>query len=68
MKLGPLTICEPSWWRYMYRSKQWCGIFRNQPGVRPGRWGFYVLGLEFGSRQPGHWFGCLLKRLGLWPW
>lgn len=35
-----------------------CGIFRNKPGVikwipgklLPRRWGFYVLGFEFGER------------------
>lgn len=44
------------------------GIFRNKPGVKPGRWGFYVLGFEVGSRNPGDPVGLLLKRWGLWPW
>jgi hypothetical protein len=42
--------------------------FRNRRGIVPGRWGFYVLGFEFGSRNSGNWFGVFLKRIGLWPW
>lgn len=44
------------------------GIFRNRPGVKPGRWGFCFYGFEFGSRQPGDPVGLFLKRCGLWPW
>lgn len=44
------------------------GIFRNLPTVIPGRWGFFVLGFEFGSRNPGDKFGLWLRRAGLWPW
>lgn len=46
----------------------WFYIFRNRPDVKPGRWGFGILGFEFGSRNPGDKVGVLLKRLGLWPW
>jgi hypothetical protein len=52
----------------MYASRNFCGIFRNREGVRPGRWGFYVLGLEIGSRNPGSRIGIALKRVGLWRW
>lgn len=55
------------WWVYCYRSNDLCGLFRNRPGVKPGRWGFYILGFEVGSRQPGDKFGVFLKRIGLWP-
>lgn len=48
------------------------GVFRNLPHIVPGRWGFWIhfcgVGFEFGSRNPGHWFGLLLKRFGLYPW
>lgn len=45
-----------------------CGLFTNKDGIKPGRWGFFVLGFEFGSRNPGNWFGVILQRIGLWPW
>lgn len=68
MKIGWLSITfDRVWWRWMWRT-EFCGIFRNKDGVKPGRWGFYVGGIEFGSRQPGNWFGAFLKRIGLWPW
>jgi hypothetical protein len=58
-------------WRWMMSSR-WkdkrIGIFRNLPGVIPGRWGFFIFGLEIGSRQPGDPFGTWLKDHGLWPW
>jgi hypothetical protein len=44
------------------------GIFRNLPGVIPGRWGWYFYGFEFGSRNPGDSVGLFLRRVGLWPW
>ena len=44
------------------------GLFRNRPGVIPGRWGFYVFGFEVGSRSPGDPVGVWLKGHGLWPW
>jgi hypothetical protein len=55
------------WWRFMWLTQPY-GIFRNLPHVRPGRWGFYVLGFEFGSRNPGDPVGVWLKNHGLWPW
>lgn len=67
MKLGPLYFSW-SWSVFMYRSGDYCGLFRNREGVKPGRWGFYILGFEFGNRNPDNWFGRNLKRIGLWPW
>jgi len=61
-------ISNRSWWLFMWRSRNYIGIFRNRPSVVPGRWGFYVLGLEIGSRNPGDPVGVWLKRIGLWPW
>ncbi len=58
-------------WRWMLRCNYpdpRVGIFRNLPGVMPGRWGFYILGFEFGSRNPQNPFGVWLKDRGLWPW
>lgn len=44
-------------------------LFRNRPGVKPGRWGIGFFGLvEFGSRNPGDPVGLWLKERGLWPW
>ncbi len=54
---------EPSWF-----NESRIGIFRNLPHVIPGRWGFYILGFEFGSRNPGDPIGVWLKNHGLWPW
>ncbi len=68
IRIGPLSIANRDWWVFMWRSKDRCGIFRNKAGVIPGRWGFYILGFELGSRNSGKWFGVLLKRAGLWPW
>lgn len=70
MRIGWITIEPPRIWLHSYRG--WlgprCYIFRNRDGIRPGRWGFQILGFAFGSRNPGNWFGVLLKRIGLWPW
>lgn len=58
-------------WRWMMRSSfrdSRVGIFKNLDHVIPGRWGIYVFGLEFGSRQPGDPVGVWLKNHGLWPW
>lgn len=58
-------------WRWMLRRAYGdarVGIFRNRPDVIPGRWGFFILGFEFGSREPGNGFGLWLRRKGLWPW
>lgn len=71
LTIGPLFIGSAAHWRYawvMRRDNGWCGIFRNLPHVRPGRWGFWFLAIEFGSRNPGDRFGLWLKRWGLWPW
>ena len=54
--------------RHCRGRERWCGIFRNDPWVKPGRWGFWLPGIEVGSRNPGNRFGCWLKRVGLWPW
>lgn len=53
-----IEISSWSWWVFMWRNKDYFGIFRNRPEVRkwipgkllPRRWGFYVLGFEFGER------------------
>jgi hypothetical protein len=66
IKLGPVTLCSWRWWHYLWLDKSYYGLFRNKPGVIPGRWGFYILGFEFGSRQPGNKTGVFLKRFGLW--
>lgn len=58
-------------WRWMLSDKfreSKVGIFRNLPYVIPGRWGFFVLGFEVGSRSPGDPVGVWLKERGLWPW
>lgn len=58
-------------WKYMMRrnwNERRVGVFRNLPHIVPGRWGFFILGFEFGSRNPGNKFGTWLKRVGLWPW
>ena len=48
------------WWRYMYLSGHYCGFFRNtrckkwhDGKLLPWRWGFFILGFEFGDR--GSW-------------
>ncbi len=58
-------------WRWMLTrgySDSRIGIFRNLPHVAPGRWGFYILGFEFGSRSPRDKVGLWLKNHGVWPW
>lgn len=58
IKLGYLQISPYRWWKFMWSSKDYCGIFRNHPEVvkwipgkvLPRRWGFYILGLEIGDR------------------
>jgi hypothetical protein len=45
------------WWAY-YPKGQRVGVFRNRPGIikyepgrlLPRRWGFYLVGFEFGDR------------------
>lgn len=56
------------WWRFMWKSRDYCGLFLNKPGIIPGRWGFYILGFEFGSRNPGNKIGVWLNSCGFWPW
>lgn len=67
-RFGPFTIMRPDIWVFIWKHEKRCGIFCNRKDVRPGRWGFWVLGFEFGSRSPGNRFGMFLKRIGLWPW
>lgn len=66
-KIGPIRIGNWQWWKYCWLTGNYYGIFRNDHCV-PGRWGFFVLGFEFGNRNPGSKFGVFLKRIGLWPW
>lgn len=68
MRIGPIQVCSWQWWMFLWKLRNFAGIFRNHPDVVPGRWGFYILGLEIGSRNPGNKTGVLLKELGLWPW
>lgn len=69
IKTGPLWISlDLEWWSVQFRRREKCGMFRNRPGIIGGRWGFYFLGVEFGSRNPGNRFGLLLAKLGLWRW
>lgn len=68
INIGPLHVGNKHAWKCAWVMRAWFGIFRNRPGVIPGRWGFYILAIEFGSRNPGDRFGTWLKRVGLWPW
>ena len=58
-RLPLLHIAPWHIWKWLWRSPgQRIGLFRNRPGVirrKPGqwlprRWGFYILGFEFGRR------------------
>lgn len=52
-------------WRWMLSRRYLgsrVGIFRNLPHVKPGRWGFYLLGFEVGSRNPQDPGGRLAHR------
>lgn len=49
-------------------NKKRIGIFRNRSEFLPGRWGFYVLGIEVGSRNSRDPIGVWLKNHKLWPW
>ena len=70
--INPLRRGErPRWIRW--EGGAW--IFKNDrvsrgaPGFEAGgRWGFGVLGIEIGSRDPRDPLGCWLKDHGLWPW
>jgi hypothetical protein len=70
MRIGYIDFGNKNSWRYAWvmRRGGWFGIFRNRKEVVPGRWGFYFLGFEFGSRNPQDHVGVFLKRVGLWPW
>lgn len=68
MRIGPISIERPGIWVYRAQCGDWVGIFRNRREVKPGRWGFYFLGFEFGSRNPGNKFGVWLKNVGIWRW
>ena len=69
IKIGPLWISLVfQSWKIRYLMGDFYGIFRNRQSVNGGRWGFYFLGIEFGSRNPGNRFGLLLAKLGLWRW
>jgi hypothetical protein len=54
----PVRWSSREWWLFMWRQRDFVGLFRNKPGVRkdepgrwlPRRWGFYILGLEIGDR------------------
>lgn len=52
MKLGWIYVGNRHHWRYCWVMREWFGVFRNRPGVVGGRWGFYVMALEFGNRNP----------------
>lgn len=65
IRIGYLTLnFDWAWWKMVGGI----GIFRNRPGIIPGRWGWYCWGIEFGSRDPGDRVGVFLKWCGLWPW
>jgi hypothetical protein len=68
MRIGYVKIARYEVWKYMWLSREFFGMFRNSRQVKPGRWGFYFLGFEFGSRDPGDKVGLFLKRIGLYPW
>lgn len=50
--VAPLDLWIAMWRRALGPR---CGLFRNKDGVIGFRWGFYVLGFEFGNRNPGTW-------------
>jgi hypothetical protein len=68
IRLGYLTICNYNWWRFMWKQGHYYGLFRNKEGILPGRWGFFILGFEVGSRMPQDPIGVWLRNHGLWPW
>lgn len=57
---GYLTISSWDWWKFMWYKGNYAGLFLNSEGVIPGRWGFYILGLEFGSRNSRDSVGLFL--------
>ena len=38
------------------------------PNIEAFTVGFFLLGLEIGSRNPGDRIGVWLKKWGFWPW
>jgi len=66
MRIGWFYFAPFRMWKFYYKQKDYGCLFHNLKSVRPGRWGFRILGLEFGNRNPGNWFGVLLIKLGLW--
>ncbi len=68
IRVAPLWIWKALLFKRMNKRDRRIGIFRNLPGVIPGRWGFFILGFEFGSRNPGDSIGVWLKNHGLYPW
>ena len=66
-----LSIAPWRVWRWMFHKdygSRRIGIFKNLPHIKPGRWGFYFFGFEFGSRNPQDKIGVWLKDHGLYPW
>lgn len=64
-----ITLSSRAWWKFCWHSPDSkIGIFRNLPHVMPGRWGFYILGFEVGSRNPRDPVGVWLKAKRLYPW
>lgn len=70
-------ICVASWrvWKLFlsrtpnFWNEKRIGIFRNIPDCAyRGRWGFYILGFEVGSRNHRDPLGMWLNRVGLWRW
>jgi len=54
---GPFSWEPKHIWVYVWKSERRIGFFRNLPGVvndvgtwLPRRWGFYIVGFEFGQR------------------
>lgn len=70
MKLWLFSTPRRHEWRHLlalHPKGERCGVFKNRPGVIPGRWGIWCYGFEIGSRNPSA-FGRWLKNHGLWPW
>lgn len=70
LRTGYIRISPWRLWTYMLRGflGKRIGIFTNRPDVLPGRWGFYILGFEVGSRNPRNRIGVWLKAHGFYPW
>lgn len=74
LRTGYVSIAHWRWWSYVWQTRKdkgdgaVCGLFKNLPHIMPGRWGFWILGFEVGSRNPRNKIGVWLKNHGLWPW